>query len=99
MIPFGESQRLFAAFDGRPGVALTEFHLFQHADPTKRKLSPFALLRELVKFARFAGPTLRHASEAAHDLDDRGPVRAAQKRVDMPPLRLHLRKFWVIPTY
>ena len=61
VIPFGESQRLFAAFDSRPGVTLTEFHLFQHADPTKRTLSRFALLSELVKFARFAGPALRHA--------------------------------------
>ncbi len=59
VIPFGESQRLFAAFDGRPGVDLTEFHLFQHADPTKRKLSHISLLRELAKFARFAGPALR----------------------------------------
>lgn len=61
VIPFGESQRLFAAFGNRPGVELTEFHLFQHADPTKRRLNPVALLRELVKFARFAGPALRHA--------------------------------------
>ncbi len=59
VIPFGESQRLFAAFDGRPGVDLTEFHLFQHADPTKRKLSHMSLLRELAKFARFASPALR----------------------------------------
>lgn len=61
VIPFGESQRLFAAFDRRPGVTLTEFHMFQHADPTKRSLSHAALLWELAKFARFAGPAFRVA--------------------------------------
>ena len=33
-----------------PGVAYTEFAMFQHADPTKRKLPPLRLLQELGKF-------------------------------------------------
>lgn len=62
VIPFGESQRLFAAFGGRPGVTLTEFHLFQHADPTRRQLSKGKLLIELVKFLRFSAPAMRQAT-------------------------------------
>ncbi len=61
VIPFGESQRLFAAFDGRPGIALTEFHLFQHADPTKRRVSRAKLLIELAKFLRYSAPAMRWA--------------------------------------
>lgn len=61
VIPFGESQRLFAAFGGRPGVTLTEFHLFQHADPTKRHMSKATLLIELAKFLRYSAPALRRA--------------------------------------
>lgn len=61
VLPFGESQRLFAAMRGRAGVGLTEFHMFQHADPTKRSLAKWALLVELWKFVRFCGPALRFA--------------------------------------
>ncbi len=61
VVPFGESQRLYAAMRERPGVALTEFHMFQHADPTKRRLAKWRLFAELWKFARFCSPALRFA--------------------------------------
>ncbi|MEZ4530043.1 MAG: hypothetical protein R2855_03345 [Thermomicrobiales bacterium] len=77
VIPFGESQRLFAAFAGRPGVALTTFHLFQHADPTKRAISPIALLGELLKFARFAGGSIRYAADG-HGRSNRGGMLERQ---------------------
>lgn len=64
VLPFGESQRLYAAMGRRPGVVLTEFHMFQHADPTKRKLGKWRLVVELWKFARFCSPALRFADDA-----------------------------------
>jgi hypothetical protein len=62
VIPVGESRRLRAALAGRSGVHYTEFALFQHADPTKRKLPPLRLLRELGKFYRFVYPLFRLAA-------------------------------------
>lgn len=64
VVPFGESQRLFAALPRGAEVSLTEFHLFQHADPTKRKMAKVTLVRELWKFVRFCGPALRYGDRA-----------------------------------
>lgn len=51
VIPVGESRRLVAALRNRKGgVRYAEFEMFQHADPTKRKLSLPRLIRQLVKF-------------------------------------------------
>jgi dienelactone hydrolase len=50
VIPIAESRRLARALAGRRGVRYTEYRMFQHADPTKRHLSPVALTRELVRF-------------------------------------------------
>jgi dienelactone hydrolase len=50
VIPVGESRALQAALAGRPGVHYTEFALFQHADPTKRKLTPLQLAHQLGRF-------------------------------------------------
>jgi hypothetical protein len=50
VIPVGESRRLAQALADRPGVRYTEYAMFQHADPTKRHLSPPALLREISRF-------------------------------------------------
>lgn len=50
VIPVAESRRLAAALKRRRGVTFTEYAMFQHADPTKRHLSPPALARELVRF-------------------------------------------------
>ncbi len=50
VIPVTESRSLRSALGGRPGVHYTEFAMFQHADPTKRKLSPPRLVWQLSKF-------------------------------------------------
>lgn len=62
VIPVGESRRLNRALAGCPGFHYTEFGMFQHADPTKRKLSPVRLLWELSKFYRYLYPTFRCAA-------------------------------------
>jgi dienelactone hydrolase len=59
VIPVAESRQLVAALSGRRGVHYTEFGMFQHADPTKRKLPLPRLLYELGKFYRFAYPLFR----------------------------------------
>jgi hypothetical protein len=56
VIPVEESRRLWRALAGRPGVRYTEFALFEHADPGKRRLPPWRLARELVRFVRFVFP-------------------------------------------
>jgi dienelactone hydrolase len=61
VIPVEESRRLLAALSGRAGVHYTEFDMFQHADPTKRKLPVRKLARELGKFYRYAYPMFRQA--------------------------------------
>ena len=61
VIPVDESQRLSSALSGRAGVHYTEFGMFQHADPTKRKLPLSRQLREFGKFYRFVYPLFRHA--------------------------------------
>ena len=50
VIPVDESRLLQSALTDRAGVRYTEFAMFQHADPTKRKLSPIQLVRQLIKF-------------------------------------------------
>lgn len=65
VIPVGESRQLAAKLAGRPGVRYTEFGMFQHADPTKKKLSPHRLLQELSKFYLYAYPLFRQAVGAA----------------------------------
>lgn len=62
VIPVDESRRLRAALADRAGAHYTEFGLFQHADPTKRKLPPLRLLRELGKFYRYVYPLFRLAA-------------------------------------
>jgi dipeptidyl aminopeptidase/acylaminoacyl peptidase len=61
VIPVEESRRLRAALGERAGVQYTEFAMFQHMDPTKRKLSPLRLLQELRKFFRYVYPVFRQA--------------------------------------
>jgi hypothetical protein len=39
-----------AALGERAGVRYTQFAMFEHADPTKRKLSPVRTVRELARF-------------------------------------------------
>jgi hypothetical protein len=61
VIPVGESRRLVRALTGHQGVRYTEFLMFEHLDPTKVRLSPLALGRELIKFVRFIHPLFRQA--------------------------------------
>jgi hypothetical protein len=56
VIPIGESRHLARALAGRRGATFTEYAMFQHADPTSRRLSPFALSRELLRFYRSLYP-------------------------------------------
>jgi hypothetical protein len=44
-----------------PGAKYTEYAMFQHADPTKRKLSPLGLVRELRNFYLSVYPMFRQA--------------------------------------
>lgn len=52
---------LAAALAGRPGVRYTEYAMFEHADPTKRKLSPLRLAVEVRKFYLSPYPMFRQA--------------------------------------
>ena len=58
VIPVGESRRLLATLNGRPGVHYTEMQ-FQHLDPVKGKLPLVRLVRELGKFFRTIYPLFR----------------------------------------
>jgi dipeptidyl aminopeptidase/acylaminoacyl peptidase len=64
VIPIGESWCLVGALTGRAGVRFTEFTMFQHLDPTKVRLPPLALARELIKFLRCVFPLFRQAVAA-----------------------------------
>ncbi len=59
VIPIGESRRLAQAFAGRSGVSFTEYAMFQHADPTERRLSPVAFAREVSRFYGSLYPLFR----------------------------------------
>jgi hypothetical protein len=59
VIPVEESRRLRDGLAGRAGVHYTEFALFEHADPTKRRLSPWRFVLELGKFLRYVHPLFR----------------------------------------
>jgi hypothetical protein len=61
VIPVGESRRLASALSARSGATYTEYAMFQHADPTKRKLSPLRLVRELRRFYLSLYPMFRQA--------------------------------------
>jgi len=47
VIPVGESRRSHPLSQPAPVRRTPEYAMFQHADPTKRKLSPLRLVREL----------------------------------------------------
>jgi pimeloyl-ACP methyl ester carboxylesterase len=61
VIPVGESRRLCSALSGRAGVHYTEFGMFQHMDPTKRRLPLVRLVRECGKFYLCVYPLFRRA--------------------------------------
>lgn len=59
VIPVGESRCLRDALSAHAGLRYTEFGMFQHADPTRRKLRPLPLAWELGKFYRYMYPMFR----------------------------------------
>jgi len=61
VIPVSESRLLRAALAGRARVHYTEFAMFQHADPTKRRLSPPRLLWQIGKFYLWLHAVFREA--------------------------------------
>jgi hypothetical protein len=61
VIPVGESRRLASTLSARAGAKYTEYAMFQHADPTKRKLSPLRLVSELRNFYLSLYPMFRQA--------------------------------------
>jgi dipeptidyl aminopeptidase/acylaminoacyl peptidase len=61
VVPVDESRRLAVALSARAGAAYTEYAMFEHADPTKRKLSAPRLARELRQFYLSLYPLFRQA--------------------------------------
>lgn len=61
VIPPDESRQMRSALAGRSGVHYTELGMFQHMDPTKQRVSPLVLIRELAKFYRLVYPVYRQA--------------------------------------
>jgi hypothetical protein len=61
VIPVSESRQLWSALSGRAGVQYTEFAMFQHLDPTKRKLPLFQFVQQLGKFFLYVYPMFRQA--------------------------------------
>ncbi len=61
VIPVSESRHLWSALSGRAGVQYTEFAMFQHLDPTKRKLPLFQFVQQLGKFFLYVYPMFRQA--------------------------------------
>jgi hypothetical protein len=61
VIPVSESRHLWSALSGRAGVHYTEFAMFQHLDPTKRKLPLFQFVQQLGKFFLYVYPMFRQA--------------------------------------
>jgi hypothetical protein len=62
VIPVSESRRLWSALSGRAGVRYTEFAMFQHMDPTKRKLPLFRLVQQFDKFYLYLYRVFRQAA-------------------------------------
>jgi dipeptidyl aminopeptidase/acylaminoacyl peptidase len=61
VVPLDESRHIRTALAGRTGVHYTELDMFQHMDPTKKRLPPLAMVRELAKFYLLAYPLFRQA--------------------------------------
>jgi len=62
VIPVSESRCLWSALCERTGACYTEFAMFQHMDPTKRKLPLFRLIQQFSKFYLFLYRIFRRAS-------------------------------------
>jgi dienelactone hydrolase len=64
VIPVSETRALAAALAGHTRVRYTEFTIFQHLDPTKRKVAWFKLAWELGRFCHATYPVFRQAVAA-----------------------------------
>jgi hypothetical protein len=62
VIPVSETRCLAAALAGQTRVRYTEFTVFQHLDPTKRKVARLKLAWELGRFCRATYPVFRQAA-------------------------------------
>ena len=62
VIPVGQSRSLVSAWGSRPGLRYTEFGMFQHADPTTRKLGIYRRIREFGKFFGYVYPIFREVA-------------------------------------
>jgi len=61
VIPLAESRQLWPVLAGRPGAHYTELGMFQHMDPSKRRVSLPVMIRELIRFFLFVYPVFRQA--------------------------------------
>lgn len=61
VIPLDESRQMWSVLSKRPGAHYTELGMFQHMDPTKQRVSPPVMLRELSRFFAFVYPVFRQA--------------------------------------
>ncbi|MEK6206628.1 MAG: hypothetical protein AABM32_03210 [Chloroflexota bacterium] len=91
VIPVDESRQVWSALAGRAGVHYTELGMFQHMDPTKKRVSPLVMVRELAKFYHLVYPLFRQAvrtgAEIAPELDVRQTGRGSDDRsLPGPPL-------------
>ena len=64
VVPIDESRRLWSALAGRKGVHYTELGMFEHMDPTKRRVSPLVMIRELAKFYLLLYPVFRQSLQS-----------------------------------
>jgi hypothetical protein len=65
VIPIAESRQMWSVLAHRPGAHYTEIGMFQHMDPTKQRVSPLVMVRELAKFYSLLYPIFRQAVGAA----------------------------------
>ena len=65
VIPIAESRQMWSVLAERPGAHYTEIGMFQHMDPTKQRVSPLVMVRELAKFYSLVYPIFRQAAGGA----------------------------------
>lgn len=61
VIPIAESRQMWSVLAERAGAHYTEIGMFQHMDPTKQRVSPLVMVRELAKFYSLVYPIFRQA--------------------------------------
>jgi hypothetical protein len=65
VIPIAESRQMWSVLAERSGAHYTEIGMFQHMDPTKQRVSPLVMVRELAKFYSLLYPIFRQAVGSA----------------------------------